>query len=196
MAKKYTKGQLCGFIMGLTFSLVASIFFYRYFTMTVNLHMVEETMSDPAMPFLQSLSYSTTQEQCGGKRVRIYDLLSAAAAGNSKTVVACGTELDIEAEVNRQLDYLAKISNLCFDYEMFDADGKEMTAIKKLTTGGASYTDCKAALASLGNGVKSTTRASYLFPLPPEQGFVARQVLTKVKPAEAVPTATSTPVPT
>lgn len=194
MAKKYTRGQLCGFIMGLTFSLVASIFFYRYFTMTINLHMVEETMSDPTLPFLQSLSYSTTQEQCGGKWVRIYDLLSAAASGNSKTVVACGTELDIEAEVNRQLDYLAKISNLCFDYEMAGADGKDMTAIKKLTTG-TPYTDCKAALASLGKGVKSTTRASYLFPLPPDKGYVARQVLTKVKPAEATPTATLTPTP-
>ncbi len=176
--------------MGLTFSLVASIFFYRYFVMTTTLHMVEETMSDPTLPFLQSLSYSTTGVQCGGKWVRMYDLLSAAASGNSKTVMACGTELDIEAEANRQLGYLAKISNLCFDYGIVDAGGKEMPALNKLTTAGASYTDCTAAFAAQGKGVKSAKLASYLFPLPPDKGHVARQALTVVKPAEATPTPT------
>lgn len=184
--------------MGLTFSLVASIFFYRYFTMTVTLHMVEETMSDPAMPFLQSLSYSTTSVDCEGKWVRIYDLLSAAVAGNSNEVVACGETLDLNAEVKRQLKNLEEISNFCFDYELAGADGKTMTAMPKLTTGGDDYADCKAAIASEGKSVKSTARASYLFPLPPAQGLVARHVLTTMKSVEATPTATptSTLVPT
>lgn len=197
VAKTYTRGQLCGFVMGLTFTLVASIFFYRYFTMTTTLHLVEQTMSDPALPFLQSLSYSTTGVQCGGKWVRIYDMLSAAAAGNSKTVVACGEPLNLEEKVGLQLKNLAQISNLCFDYGVAGADGKDMTAIKKLTTGGDSYADCKAALESRGKSVKSTTRASYLFPLPPDKGLIAKQLLTKVEPAETGPTATTaTPSPT
>ncbi len=196
MAKKYTRGQLCGFIMGLTFSLVASIFFYRYFTMAITLHMVEETMSDPAMPFLQSLSYSTTSVDCDGKWVRIYDLLSAAVAGDSKQVVACGETLDLKDEVERQLKNLEKISNFCFDYELAGADGKTMTVINKLTTGGDDYADCKAAIASQGKSVKSITHASYLFPLPPAQGLVARHVLTTVKSVEATPTATPTSTPT
>lgn len=176
--------------MGLTFSLVASIFFYRYFTMTVTLHMVEETMSDPAMPFLQSLSYSTTKVQCEGKWVRIYDLLSAAVASKSKDVVACGNNLNLKTEVERQLKNLEKISNFCFDYGMADSENKELDIVK--------FEKCAETISASGKSEKSRTHASYLFPLPPAQGLVARHVLTTVKSAEATPTATSTstPVPT
>lgn len=185
-----------------TFTLVSVIMFTQFYSFRTTVQITEHTISDPSLPFLQALSYSTVAD-CGGKKVKYYDAMAALSLKSGLTTSICGQQLTLEPATNPNNPQYLLISKMystfltnsttdCYEYSLhgpylFD-NGERNKIVTYLLHKSSDYVsgtspNCPAVLASLGGGAVGRKSTDYYFPLPPNpavrKASISEHALTK-----------------
>ncbi len=190
--------------MGLmVFTIVSIIMFTQFFSFRTTVLVTEQTLSDPSLPFMQALSYQTVSD-CGGKKVKYYDVMAALSSRNALETKVCGQDLSVEPATRPGTAQYLLISTLystfltnstreCFEYALqgnppFSQSGSKNVLVMYLLHSSKDYyygtaPSCQGVLAALGGKAVSSKATPYFFPLPPNlqtrKATLSEHVLTK-----------------
>lgn len=137
------------------------------FSIKGNLTLAEGLLTDPSLPLLQSVSYSTVdyESECSGVAgdcdlIHVYDLLSMAGASSNEEIEVCGGTCNVTSIVSDRLsDYETDITR------RFGLSLKNATRDVVFEMGST-----PSKLSEQGFEIKKVEAVEYLIPLPPDSG--------------------------